>query len=259
MTQINEQTDMTKISMAEVVLAFPQALEIVKKYDLDFCCGGKKAFSEACKKSGVDAEKVWKDIMQAKSNHAHDNGMNFNAWDIPLIIDFILQHHHQYVRSSIPQIKALLEKVCSAHGDDNPNLYSVKEDFDDLANELLTHMPKEENVLFPAMKRIFIAQNPKGNSEVAQEHLEMPISVMEHEHERAGELIKSIRSLADNYTPPSYACPTYQMAYIMLSQFDNDLMQHIHIENNILFPKALKAFVEADENDRKAQSVCAIR
>ncbi len=238
MTLTDEQIDMSKISMADVVLNFPQALEIVKKYNLDFCCGGKKPFSEVCRKSGLDPEKIWREIINAKSNHANDNRINFGSWSVPLLIDFIVQHHHQYVRSSIPQIKQLLEKVCSVHGDDEPKLFSIREDFDDLAEDLMAHMAKEEEVLFPAMRRIFDQKRPQQNTSVAQSHLEVPISVMESEHERAGDLIKSIRGLTDNYSPPSYACPTFRMTYVMLNQFDEDLMQHIHIENNILFPKA---------------------
>jgi regulator of cell morphogenesis and NO signaling len=234
----DEQTDMSKFSMSEVVLTFPGALEIVKKYNLDFCCGGKKPFSEVCTKAGADPDLVWREIMEARSNRRTDSALNFASWDVPKLIDFILEHHHTYVRSSIPQIKQLLEKVCSVHGEDSPNLFSVSEDFDDLADELMAHMPKEEEFLFPAMKRIFDPNRDYQNVSLAQADLEMPIEVMEHEHDRAGDLIKSIRALTHGYTPPSYACPTFKMTYVMLNQFDDDLMQHIHIENNVLFPKA---------------------
>jgi regulator of cell morphogenesis and NO signaling len=239
MTLIDDQIDMSKISMADVALTFPGALEILKKYDLDFCCGGKKPFREICQRSGIDAEEVWGEILQARATHGADNRMNFNLWDLPLLIDFIVQHHHQYVTTSIPQITELLDKVCSVHGGDTPALFSIREDFNALALELMAHMPKEEDVLFPAIRKIVDQAKANLNVAAAQSHLKVIIAVMEHEHERAGDLIKSIRSLTENYTPPAYACPTFMMAYVMLKQFDDDLLQHIHVENNVLFPKAV--------------------
>jgi regulator of cell morphogenesis and NO signaling len=238
MTLVDEHIDMSKISMAEVALTFPQALEILKKYNLDFCCGGKKPFRDVCEKSGVNAEKVWQEIIHAKGLHGTDNRMNFNSWDLGLVIDFILQHHHQYVRYSIPQITQLLDKVCNVHGSDSPFLFSVRENFYALADELMDHMPKEEQILFPAIRKIVADARAHYDVTSAQSRLEIAISVMEREHEAAGDLIKSIRALTENYAPPSYACPTFKMTYQMLRQFDDDLMQHIHVENNVLFPKA---------------------
>ena len=239
MTTTEEQLDMTSLSMADVALKFPQALGILQKYNLDYCCGGKKPFTEVCRKMDADPAKVWDEIILVQSNHhGSGNRMNFNTWDVPLIIDFILQHHHEYVRSSIPQIEQLLEKVCEAHSEDSPDLLLLRSNFKILAKELLDHMPKEENILFPAMRDLFNAESQQHLEANNQRYLAQPIAVMEHEHESAGELIKSIRVLAQDYTPPAYACPTFKMTYLMLEQFDQDLMQHIHIENNILFPKA---------------------
>lgn len=236
MITTDEQLDMRNLTMAEVALNFPQALDVLQRNNLDYCCGGKKPFIEVCKKAGVDPVIVWKEILTIATNHGgSDNSMNFNTWDVSLIIDFILQHHHAYVRSAIPQIQQLLDKVCSVHGADSPNLFTIRESFNELAEELMDHMPKEENILFPAMRRLFdLNLNQKDDLS----SLQVPITRMEHEHETAGMLIKSIRSLTENYTPPSYACPTFKMTYLMLQQFDTDLLQHIHIENNILFPKA---------------------
>lgn len=234
----DDQLEMATASVADVALAFPQALEIFNRYNLDYCCGGKKPFVKTCEKAGLNPELVWHEIHQLKSNYGADSRMRFDTWDAPLLIDFIVQHHHQYVRESIPAIQALLDKVCRAHGDDNPFVLAVSDDFNDLADELLQHMPKEEEVLFPAMRQLYTYSTL--DSPVSQSSLNAPIAVMEHEHESAGQLIKSIRSLTGNYTPPEYACPTFRMAYLMLRQFDKDLMQHIHLENNILFPMVTK-------------------
>jgi len=231
MTITDNEFDISKIHIADIAVTFPHAVEILSKYNLDYCCGGKKPFVKVCEKAGLNPELIWSEIESSRANRGMDNRMQFDLWDTSLLINFIEQHHHSYVRQSIPKIKELLNKVCSAHGEDSPFLIMVRDDFNEVAEELLNHMPKEEQVLFPALREL-------QNGATAP-NLSAPISVMEHDHERAGALIKSIRTLTNNYTPPSYACPTFKVTYIMLDQFDKDLMQHIHLENNILFPKAI--------------------
>lgn len=235
-----KQPDMADLSVADVVLAFPQALQILNRYNLDYCCGGKKPFIKVCENAGLNAESIWREIQLAVVNHGGDTRLRFNSWDAPLLIDFIVQHHHQYVRDSIPQIQALLDKVCNAHGEDSPFLLSVRDRFNSLAAELQNHLPKEEEVLFPAIRRLLVSRVSGAMPAVGQGQLSVPILNMEDEHEIAGDLIKSIRSLTNHYTPPVFACPTFRLTYIMLDQFDRDLMQHIHLENNILFPKVLR-------------------
>lgn len=235
MTITTDQLAMDQVSVADVALTFPAALEVLNRYNLDYCCGGKRLFVKACEKAGLNAESVWQEIQSASANRGADSRVRFDTWDAPLLISFIVQHHHQYVREAIPQINELLDKVCEVHREDSPFLLAVRENFHELADELLNHMPKEEEILFPAIEKMFARSGPAES--VVISNLEMPIAVMEDEHEGAGELIKSIRTLTNNYTPPVYACPTFRMTYIMLDQFDKDLMQHIHLENNILFPK----------------------
>ena len=125
--------------------------------------------------------------------------------------------------------------------EDSPFLPAVRDRFNRLAEELLDHLPKEEEILFPAARKLFHASASARDKGGIPLHLDAPIAVMEHEHEEAGKLIKGIRALTDNYTPPGFACPTYKITYVMLNQFDKDLMQHIHLENNILFPKIIAA------------------
>lgn len=236
-----EQLDMVELSVADVALAFPQALEILNRYNLDYCCGGKKPFVKVCENAGLNAASIWQEIQLAVANRGGDTRMRFDSWDAPLLIDFIVQHHHQYVRDSIPQIQALLDKVCNAHGEDSPFLLTVRDTFNSLAAELLNHLPKEEEILFPAIRKLAQRGNSKSEPAVERSQLKAPILIMEDEHEIAGDLIKSIRSLTSHYTPPVFACPTFKITYVMLNQFDKDLMQHIHLENNILFPKVLAA------------------
>jgi len=240
MITIDNQLDIATVTVAEVAMKFPHALEILNRYNLDYCCGGKKPFRPVCEEAGLDAESVWHEIQSAKTNRGEESRMNFGSWDPAVLIDFIEQHHHTYVRESIPMIKELLEKISEVHRDNSPFLAAVKDRFSRLAAELLDHLPKEEEILFPAARKLFKTNGSSGDSS-AELHLDAPISVMEHEHEEAGRLIKGIRALTDNYTPPDFACPTYKITYTMLNQFDKDLMQHIHLENNILFPKIIEA------------------
>ena len=241
MTIIEDQLDMANATVADVAMTFPNALEILNRYNLDYCCGGKKPFVEVCEKDGLDAESIWREVQLTTTNRGADNRMRFDTWDPPLLIDFIVEHHHKYVRESIPMIQELLDKVCEVHREDSPFLLAVRDRFARLAEELLDHLPKEEEILFPAARRLFNARASSGDQGVMPLPLDAPITVMEHEHEEAGRLIKGIRALTDNYTPPGFACPTYKITYVMLNQFDKDLMQHIHLENNILFPKIIEA------------------
>ena len=229
----DQNLEMAMASVADIALRFPQSIAIFNRYNLDYCCNGKKLFAQMCIKSDLNPEAIWHEIQERQRNNGSDNLLDFESWDLALLVDYIVLHHHKYVRESIPQLEALLDKVCAVHGVDQPQLLAIRNDFNALADELLNHLPKEENILFPAIKKM---SNQEG-ADLA--NLQVPVSVMEHEHETAGQLIKSIRLLSDNFTPPAHACLSFQMTYRLLQEFEVDLMQHIHLENNILFPKAL--------------------
>ncbi|MDH4090807.1 MAG: iron-sulfur cluster repair di-iron protein [Cyclobacteriaceae bacterium] len=241
MITVANQLDLENMTVADVALRFPRALVILNRYNLDYCCGGRKPFVQTCEKAELDAAFVWQEIQRESAGLGVDNHMNFGTWDPSVLIDFIVQHHHGYVRDSIPRIQEMLDKVCEVHREDSPFLLEVHDDFDRLAEELLGHLPKEEEILFPAARKLFKNGITENMLRGASLHLEAPIAVMEHEHENAGRLIKSIRTLTANYSPPEYACPTFKLTYTMLQEFDKDLMQHIHLENNILFPNIIKA------------------
>ncbi len=236
MTSTDPVIELNKATVADVALSFPNAVTVLTKYDLDYCCHGKLSFVEACKKLNLNAQQVWEEVTKSLPGKV-GNPLNFDSWNSSVLADFIVQHHHEYVRESIPKIRELLDKVCTVHADKNPELVAVRTDFEALAEELLGHLPKEEQILFPAIKRMEGQPIVSVESEISPGALQMPILVMEEEHERAGDLIKSIRMRTNHYTPPSYACPTYQLTLTMLQEFDRDLIQHIHLENNILFPR----------------------
>lgn len=222
------------MTVAEMAVAHPAALSVFNRHNIDYCCGGNRNLEDACIRIGLNPEKIRQEILDAPSGNS---GIPVRAeqWSASLLADYIVQNHHAYVRNVIPEIEALLEKVCAAHGEDSIELLNIQQDFSDLAEELLSHMEKEEVALFPAIKRLEAQSTP--NHPLADQ-LRAPITMMEHEHVIAGDLIKSIRSLSHNYTVPEFACPTYRVTYQKLKEFDNDLMAHVHLENNILFRKA---------------------
>lgn len=229
-----ELTDtLESTTVAEIAIANPGGVTIFNKYNIDYCCGGKTTLSKACDRAGVNTKIVTNELRQAQQSYT-PGVLHFETWGASLLTDFIVQHHHAYVKRTIPLLQELIEKVYSVHGKDHPELKSVRDAFEELSNELLDHMNKEELVLFPAIRKLF---NPSMQSTTQLLDTHEPIHALEDEHERAGDLIKSIRSLTQHYTPPPTACPTYRLTYARLQEFDQDLMQHIHIENNVLFEK----------------------
>lgn len=232
---INQTLGGTDMTVAELAVAHPAALAVFNRYNIDFCCGGNRSLEDACHRIGLDPEKIRREIFETPVWQT-SAPPRVETWSASLLSDYIVQNHHAYVKAAIPEITVLLEKVCAAHGDDNVELLSIQQDFLDLADELLNHMNKEEMVLFPALKKL---EARKGEDHPLASTLKSPIAMMEHEHAIAGDLMKSIRNLSRQYTVPEFACPTYRITYQKLKEFDNDLMLHVHLENNILFKRAL--------------------
>lgn len=220
-------------TVAQLAISHPGALAVFTKYNIDFCCGGHRSLEDACRRIGLDPEKIKTEILLTPAKETSES-LRPENWTSTLLIDYIVQNHHAYVKTAIPEIQALLDKVCDAHGKDRLELLEIRENFFALSEELMSHMQKEELVLFPAIKRLE-AQNNADHPLITI--IQAPVDAMEHEHIIAGDLIKEIRSLSDNYTPPDFACPTFIITYKKLQQFDNDLMRHIHLENNILFER----------------------
>ena len=215
------------VSVGEIAISYPNGLNILNRHKIDYCCGGDISFLEACKKRGLNPETVWSEIVHVRGQGA--SALRVANWESSLLIDYIIQNHHVFVKESIPQIEELLDKVCAIHGEDHIELAEIRDDFNDLARELLSHLEKEEEILFPAIK--------KSVSNAAL--LKNPILAMEHEHHVAGSLLKSIRQLSNDYTVPRDACATFRILYKKLEEFDQDLMQHIHLENNVLFKRVM--------------------
>ena len=232
-TYLNNTLEGDPITVAQLAVAHPGALAVFTKYNIDYCCGGHRSIEDACTRIGLDPERIKAEILET-ANSGSTQFLRPENWSSGLLIDFIIQNHHGYVRMAIAELEPLLNKVCDAHGNDCPELKRIRENFRALSDELTSHMKKEEFILFPAIKRLEagdVADHPLSLT------IQAPVEAMEHEHEIAGRLIKQIRSFSNNYTPPDFACPTFTITYKKLQEFDNDLMRHIHLENNILFER----------------------
>lgn len=234
-----KQQAMQTVTIGELVAHDFRTAQIFKKYGIDFCCGGKKTLAEVCERKQIDVGALEAELADITKVHNDDGAQNFQAWSLDFLCDYIVNNHHNYVKESIPFLSEISQKVARVHGERHKELYNLAVVFARIANELNSHMKKEEMILFPYIKEMVAAQKeggvlPKSHfGEVAN-----PIHVMETEHESAGEDLSEIRELTNNYQLPADACTSYRILFQKLQEFENDLMRHIHLENNILFPKA---------------------
>ncbi|HEX7584591.1 MAG TPA: iron-sulfur cluster repair di-iron protein [Prolixibacteraceae bacterium] len=227
-------------SVGEIVKLDFRAADVFSSYGIDFCCGGKISVAEACANANCDETKVI-NALEALKNQPKSADHNFDSWDLGFLADYIIHTHHQYVTKAISQILPLAQKVADVHGENHAEVIRINELFQDLADELLNHMQKEERILFPYIKKLAVdasAGNYTDGSRFGT--VAGPISVMEQEHEKAGVILKELFRLSDGYTPPEDACNTFRVLFGKLKEFEDDLHRHIHLENNILFPKAIE-------------------
>ncbi|MFY9152620.1 MAG: iron-sulfur cluster repair di-iron protein [Prolixibacteraceae bacterium] len=228
------------ISVGEIVKLDFRAADVFSNFGIDFCCGGKISVSEACVNSNCDEAKVINSL-EALKNQTGSHAPDFDSWDIGFLADYIQNTHHQYVSKTIPQILPLAQKVADVHGDHHAEVIRINVLFQDLAEELLQHMKKEEQILFPYIKKLVAEESAgKCSDPGCFGSIGSPISVMEAEHENAGVILKEIFRLSDGYQVPEDACNTFRVLYGKLKEFEDDLHRHIHLENNILFPKAIE-------------------
>ena len=213
---------------------------VFSKYGIDFCCKGNRSIEEACTKKDLDATKIQSEIdkLLQTSQTGH---IDFTSWPLDLLADYIEKTHHRFVAEKSPVLVAFLEKLCKVHGHTHPELFEITELFKGCAQELGSHMQKEEQILFPFIKKMVACDiNDQELQQPGFGSVANPIAMMKAEHEHEGERLEKIAALTSNYTPPADACNTYKVTYAMLHEFEQDLHTHIHLENNILFPQALQ-------------------
>ncbi len=214
--------------------------KIFKKYGLDFCCGGKKTVKEACSEKGLDVTRIEQELQQADKVPS-SRPLPYGDWSLDFLADYIVNTHHSYIRKNLPDIRSYASKVMKVHGSRHPELLQIWQLVEELSNELTAHLAKEERVLFPYIKELAgIKNNSLAMHNSPFGTVQNPINMMEVEHEIVGKNLAEIRELSNNYTLPDDACASYSLLYRMLDEFEEDLHLHIHLENNILFPKVLE-------------------
>ncbi len=224
--------------IGEIVAQNYRAARIFENFGLDFCCGGKKTISEACEKKGLNAEEVVTELSSIKEN-GNGKTIDYKSWEPDFLVDYIINTHHFYLMNALPNIFAHSQKVASVHGENHPEVISIADLFSNLKEELDAHMQKEEKMLFPYIKYIVNIKRNKTEMQFPPfGTVNNPIKMMENEHENAGNILAYINKLSNSYTPPEDACTTFKVLYNELKEFEDDLHVHIHLENNILFPKA---------------------
>ena len=227
-------------TVREQALENSSATRVFEKLGIDYCCGGDKSLEEACQTAGLAFEQVQRELDSAQQQ-CQPTARDWQREPLSELISHINSTHHKFVRSEIARLGPLFEKVCGVHGKNHPELLHIQAVFRGLSQELTSHMMKEEMVLFPYMVRMEEAVTegepvlPPPFGTVAN-----PVAMMEHEHDSAGEALRALRSASNGYVAPEGACASYQALYGALAEFEADLHQHIHLENNILFPRAIK-------------------
>jgi regulator of cell morphogenesis and NO signaling len=229
----------TSTTVGDIVAADYRAAGVLDRFGIDFCCGGKRTFGEACAAARQDAGEVGAELAKL-SEPSGATGVPDVSWAVDALADYIVRRHHGYVREQVPVIHGHLAKLVAVHGEHHPELKAIAAHFTELAGELQSHMVKEEQVLFPYLQQLsasaeFGLEPPVGRFGSVSN----PIRMMEAEHRYAGDELGVIREMTSNYAVPSDGCTTYRICYQELAAFDADLRQHIHLENNILFPHAV--------------------
>lgn len=222
------------ITIGEIVALDYRAASVFKEAGIDFCCGGKKSIDETCSEKRIDRDELVEKLEKLEStpNTTH----NFIEWEPGFLCDYIVNTHHKYVLKSLPELVSYTEKIASVHGDRHPELKEVADLFLQISKELLQHMKKEEEVLFPSIKEAINSGSEKAKAKIISE-----ITRLSGEHEFAGGAMDKINVVTSNYEVPADGCNSYHVTFKMLREFEDDLHIHVHLENNILFPKALTA------------------
>ena len=228
-------------TVREVALENPAATRIFEKLGIDYCCGGNRSLEEACRTANLPMDEVLDSLeMAEQSARALQNDRDWTTEMLADLIAHIISTHHKYVREEMARLGPLFDKVCSVHGKNHPELLQIRASFQGLEQELTMHMMKEERILFPYIVRMeesVIQKEPLLPPPFGS--VQNPVAMMMHEHDSAGEALRSMRKASAGYTPPGDACISFQTLYKALADFEADLHQHIHLENNILFPRAI--------------------
>lgn len=224
--------------IGELVALDYRTASVFKNNKIDFCCNGNRTIEDACNQKQIEYSTLLQQLDQIVSGNK-ESTVDYNSWPLDLLADYIEKKHHRYVDTKIQEIKPYLEKVIKVHSRHHPELIEIGKLFEESADELTVHMKKEELMLFPHIRKMVQAEQSGSKVQAPFGTVQNPIKMMMLEHDNEGERFRKISSLSDNYSPPADACNTYRVTFALLKEFEDDLHLHIHLENNILFPKAI--------------------
>lgn len=225
-------------TIGEIVAADFRTAKVFENHGIDFCCGGKGALAATCTEKGVDLATITREIEAVKSDPV-ERGHNYSAWALPFLADYIVNTHHAYLKENDEQIAAYTRKIAGVHGAHHPEVIQIATIFDKIATDMAAHLKEEEEVFFPAVKRTNAARIA-GNTPDKKDRETIRVSLLKlhREHEEIGDAVHTIRHLSKEYAIPGDVCNTFMVTYQKLKEFEDDLHKHVHLENNILFPKA---------------------
>lgn len=226
-------------TVGQIVAEDYRTSDVFRKYNIDFCCGGNRTVNDACEKKGIDYSELMDELEKSVTNK--ENKDEFSSMELDALCDHIEKKHHAYVEQRLPLIHEYLEKIARVHGSRHPGLLEVYSLFSEGSGELAAHMKKEELMLFPHIRKMAKSiREGEALDKPSFGSVANPVEAMMQEHDNEGDRFRRISEITNGYEPPEDACNTYRVAFHLLQEFENDLHLHIHLENNILFPKALE-------------------
>lgn len=221
--------------VGELVSADYRLASVFKNKQIDFCCKGNRTLDDVCSHQNLAVSDLISELESVLATN-REGTPEHQSWDLDLLADYIQKKHHRYVENKIPELISYLQKLVRVHGERHPELIEIYTLFSASSADLLHHMKKEEMVLFPGIRSLVSGTNQNAG---LRGSLSKPIQMMQMEHENEGDRFRRIAALSNNYNPPEDACTTYRVAFSLLKEFEEDLHLHIHLENNVLFPRTL--------------------
>lgn len=226
-------------TVGEIAVQLPQSTRLFERMRIDYCCGGDKPLAEACERAGIDVQNLL--TMLENVSGPQPTSRDFQQTTASELISHILETHHAYTKSEMDRLEQLVMKVVTAHGSNHPELLGVRDLLQQLFADLKPHMFKEEQILFPYIVQLEAARQQRRTPPFAPfGTINNPIRMMTMEHDTAGDMLRDLRKLTSDYAVPADACVSYRTLYEAIEAFEQDLHQHIHLENNVLFPQAME-------------------
>jgi regulator of cell morphogenesis and NO signaling len=226
------------ITIGEIVAADFRTAKVFENHGIDFCCGGKVALAATCTEKGLDLAAITREL-EAVQSEPVERSQNYSSWALPFLADYIVNTHHVYLKENDGDIAAYARKIAAVHGAHHPEVVQIAAIFDKIASDMAAHLKEEEEVFFPALKRADAARIADTSPDTKdRETIRDSLLRLHREHEEIGDAVHTIRHLSKDYAIPGDACNTFMVTYRKLKEFEDDLHKHVHLENNILFPKA---------------------